>query len=64
MKGYEKTQKYFKSVRLYEYLQKHGSELKAKAFADILFSDKDQTENPLANYTLLGKYIDEIKGLK
>lgn len=60
--GYEKTAKFLKPIRLYEYLNKNGNFDKANEFALRLEEEKEDSDNPLFNFTQINNLINRLKG--
>lgn len=59
---YEKTAKFLKSIRLYEYLNKKGNFEKANDFAIRLEEEKEGSDNSLFNFTQINNLINRLKG--
>jgi hypothetical protein len=60
--NYEKTTKFLKTIRLYEYLNKKGNFEKANEFATRLEEEKKGSDNPLFNFTQINNLINRLKG--
>jgi hypothetical protein len=58
---YEKTAKFLKPIRLYEYLNKNGNFDKANEFAIRLEEEKEESDNPLFNFTQINNLINRLK---
>lgn len=60
-KDYDKTEKFLKGIRLYEYLTEQGDIEKASNFAKRLLIDKKSNGNKFFNYTLMEELISKLK---
>ncbi len=58
---YEKTAKFLKPFRLYEYLIKNGSFESADGYATRLVEEKESSDNPLFNFTQINNLINRLK---
>lgn len=59
--NYEKTTKFLKPIRLYEYLNNNGNFQLANEYATRLEKEKDSNENPLFNFTQINNLITRLK---
>ena len=59
--NYEKTAKFLKPIRLYEYMNKNGNFDKANEFAIRLEEEKEESDNPLFNFTQINNLINRLK---
>lgn len=57
---YEKTERYFKRVNIYRYLNSHGDQQRACTNASSIDEKLDDDERPDASYTQLYRIMDEI----
>ncbi|MDO9510332.1 MAG: RloB family protein [Bacteroidales bacterium] len=58
---YEKTTKFLKPIRLYEFLSKNGNSGRANKFASRLEAEKENSNNPLFNFTQINNLINKLK---
>lgn len=58
---YEKTAKFLKPIRLYEYLNKYGNFDMANKFAIRLEEEKKDSDNPLFNFTQINNLLNRLK---
>ncbi len=58
---YEKSLKFFRKTKLYDFLNEKGNELKATEFAERLIQDKEKNDNPYANYTEIARLLVELR---
>lgn len=59
--NYEKTAKFLKSIDLYEYLNNNGDFELAKQYATRLETEKNESDNPLFNFTQINNLITRLK---
>lgn len=58
---YEKTTKFLRSVRLYDYLIRNGKAARANELALKLEQEKQQSDNPYFNFTQINHLIRQLK---
>lgn len=59
--NYDKTSIFFKSINIYDYLNSNGDYKKANEFAIKLDKEKENSDNPLFNFTQINKLINNLK---
>ncbi len=59
--NYEQTTKFLKSIDLYEYLNNNGDCELAKQYATRLETEKNESDNPLFNFTQINNLITRLK---